>query len=365
MGGLKTCSIDISPSVRLTDPGKVDSCTFIVDPSVPFTVDNPTKVIEREAADKRKLVSKWHPTTKGTLRRNYRILSKTEGRCLLKAIASLLSDDDHFRDATSHKKLCCNNVRALFDELPTPHLIVEITPFPAGPLIESDYARAEKLEKVLRPSSAISVRPPQVKGNTRPNSLNTSEALNPNVMLNFRIINQPISTSFRGTLTLLLSMRWTSECVVTDGSKLFFQVPLKYTALAKMSLVSLLTASAGRTPLIRPLVCFSAHEFTSMTASTGMVATKSFEDGLIEVEKKLEECFTRIIKVEECVAQMHQEFSLWSDKFFKSVEAAEKEKKSKLIQATVKEKKNQELQVHSSGVQRDQRYHKRRRARLF
>nr|XP_043631650.1 uncharacterized protein LOC122603100 [Erigeron canadensis] len=122
---------------------------------------------EKEASDKRKLVSKWHPTTKGTLRRNYRIPSKSEGRRLLKAIASLLSDDDHFRDATSHKgcqirresahgeTVCCNNVRALFDELPTPHLVVEITPFPAGPLTESDYARAEKLEKVLRSGPSV------------------------------------------------------------------------------------------------------------------------------------------------------------------------------------------------------------------
>lgn len=48
-------------------------------------------------------MSKWHPTTKGTLRRNYRVPSKSEGRRLLKGIASLLSDDDHFIDATSHK----------------------------------------------------------------------------------------------------------------------------------------------------------------------------------------------------------------------------------------------------------------------
>uniref|UniRef100_A0A251RSU4 Uncharacterized protein n=1 Tax=Helianthus annuus TaxID=4232 RepID=A0A251RSU4_HELAN len=54
---------------------------------------------QKEAADKRTLVSKWHPTTKGTLRRNYRVQSKTQGRRLLKAVASLLSDDDHFRDA--------------------------------------------------------------------------------------------------------------------------------------------------------------------------------------------------------------------------------------------------------------------------
>ncbi|GAB4856117.1 hypothetical protein Ancab_024757 [Ancistrocladus abbreviatus] len=98
-----------------------------------------------------KLVSKWHPTTKGTLKRNYRVPSKSEGRRLLKAIASLLSEDDHFVDATSHKgcqirresahgeSVCCNNVRALFDELPTPHLVVEITAFPAGPLTEKDY----------------------------------------------------------------------------------------------------------------------------------------------------------------------------------------------------------------------------------
>ncbi|KAG7633116.1 hypothetical protein ISN44_As03g032920 [Arabidopsis suecica] len=117
---------------------------------------------DKDAADKRKLVSKWHPTTKGTLRRNYRIPSKAEGNRLLKAIASLLSDDDHFRDATSHKgcqirresahgqSVCCNNVRALFDELPTPHLVVEITPFPAGPLTENDYLKAEKLERILR-----------------------------------------------------------------------------------------------------------------------------------------------------------------------------------------------------------------------
>ena len=59
----------------------------------------------KEGANGRKFVSKWHPTTKGTLRRNYRVPSKSEGRRLLKAIASLLSDDDHFVDATSHKVL--------------------------------------------------------------------------------------------------------------------------------------------------------------------------------------------------------------------------------------------------------------------
>ncbi|GAB2276946.1 hypothetical protein Dimus_011654 [Dionaea muscipula] len=130
-------------------------------------LDNFWKNPDKEAADRRKLVSKWHPTTKGTLKRNYRVPAKSEGRRLLKSIASLLSEDDHFVDATSHKgcqirretahgeSVCCNNVRALFDELPTPHLVIEITAFPAGPLTERDYAKAEKLERVLRSSPSI------------------------------------------------------------------------------------------------------------------------------------------------------------------------------------------------------------------
>ncbi|XP_061342533.1 uncharacterized protein LOC133288725 isoform X2 [Gastrolobium bilobum] len=112
-------------------------------------------------------VSKWHPTRKGTLRRNYRVRSKSEGQRVLKAIAYLLSDDDHFVDAASHKgcqirresahgeSVCCNNVRALFDELPTPHLVVEITPFPSGQLTDKDYTKAEKLERVLRSSPSV------------------------------------------------------------------------------------------------------------------------------------------------------------------------------------------------------------------
>ncbi|KAE9462320.1 hypothetical protein C3L33_05777, partial [Rhododendron williamsianum] len=91
-----------------------------------------SKENQKEAPDNRKQVNKWRPTTKGTLKRNYRVPSISEGRRLLKSIASLLSDDDQFRDATSHKgcqirresahgeSVCCNNVRALFDELPTP-----------------------------------------------------------------------------------------------------------------------------------------------------------------------------------------------------------------------------------------------------
>lgn len=36
---------------------------------------------------------------------------------------------------------CVGSVR----RTPNPHLIVEITAFPAGPLTEHDYAKAEKL----------------------------------------------------------------------------------------------------------------------------------------------------------------------------------------------------------------------------
>ncbi|GKD06304.1 hypothetical protein Tco_1181278 [Tanacetum coccineum] len=82
-----------------------------------------------------------------------------------------------------------------------------------------------------------------------------------------------------------------------------------------------------------------------------MVATKSFEDGLIDKQK--------------CCTQVRQEFSLRSDKVFKSVEAAEKEKKSKLIQAAVKEKKNRERQAHSYGLQQNRCYKRRMDAKLF
>ncbi|KAL6656936.1 hypothetical protein ACP70R_004716 [Stipagrostis hirtigluma subsp. patula] len=122
---------------------------------------------ETEVQDKGKLVSKWRPTTKGTLKRTYRVRSTEEGRRLLKEIASVLSQDDHFVDASTHKgcqirresahgeSVCCYNVRALFDELPTPHLVLEITPFPAGKLTDNDYRKAERLEMVLRLSASI------------------------------------------------------------------------------------------------------------------------------------------------------------------------------------------------------------------
>lgn len=58
---------------------------------------------EKDAQDKRKLTSKWRPTTKGTLKRTYRVRSTEEGRRILKEIASVLSEDDHFVDASTHK----------------------------------------------------------------------------------------------------------------------------------------------------------------------------------------------------------------------------------------------------------------------
>lgn len=68
------------------------------------------------------------------------------------------------RESAHGESVCCNNVRALFDELPTPHVIVEITAFPAGPLTENDYAKAEKLERVLRSGPSIWSWTPWISG---------------------------------------------------------------------------------------------------------------------------------------------------------------------------------------------------------
>ncbi|KAI5061451.1 hypothetical protein GOP47_0023956 [Adiantum capillus-veneris] len=121
----------------------------------------------QRAKELKKGRTKWQTTTKGTLKRRYRVPSKSEGRRLLNQISSLLSDDDTFRDATSHKgcqirrenahaeTVCCHNVRAMFDELPTPHLVIEITAFPSGPITAADYHRADKIEKLLRAGNSI------------------------------------------------------------------------------------------------------------------------------------------------------------------------------------------------------------------
>ncbi|GKE24849.1 hypothetical protein Tco_1436361 [Tanacetum coccineum] len=45
MGGLKTCSATFSAPMRFTDPGMMDPCTFMVDPSVAFLADDPTKLM--------------------------------------------------------------------------------------------------------------------------------------------------------------------------------------------------------------------------------------------------------------------------------------------------------------------------------
>ncbi|CAM6088646.1 unnamed protein product [Calypogeia fissa] len=126
------------------------------------------KLIDGDPVDKRnkelaKLRNKWHSNTKGILVRKYRVPSKMVGKRLLTAISSLLADDDTFRDVATHKgcqirrenahaeSVCCHNVRALFDELPTPHLVVEIT----GPIDTAHYEKADKIEKVLRTGASI------------------------------------------------------------------------------------------------------------------------------------------------------------------------------------------------------------------
>lgn len=53
--------------------------------------------------DSSKVRTQWHASTKGTLVRRYRVPTKKEGRRLLTAISALLSDDDTFRDVSTHK----------------------------------------------------------------------------------------------------------------------------------------------------------------------------------------------------------------------------------------------------------------------
>lgn len=50
-----------------------------------------------------KMAGNWHSSTKGTLVRKFRVPTLKEGKKLLNEISGLLSDDDMFRDAASHK----------------------------------------------------------------------------------------------------------------------------------------------------------------------------------------------------------------------------------------------------------------------
>ncbi|GBG89982.1 hypothetical protein CBR_g50072 [Chara braunii] len=122
---------------------------------------------QREREEMMRLVKSWHTTTKGTLKKKYRVVSAAEGKRLLSDICALLSDDDTFKDAGTHKgcmirretahsrSFCCKNVRALFDENPTPHLIVEISVFPDGPISDAEFQKAAKIEKVLKTGHSI------------------------------------------------------------------------------------------------------------------------------------------------------------------------------------------------------------------
>ncbi|CAI5967641.1 unnamed protein product [Closterium sp. NIES-65] len=123
---------------------------------------------EKAAKEAKKAAgSRWHESTKGTLVRRCRVPNVSEGRRTLRSLMALLSEDDLFTDATSHKgcqirresahseTVCCNNVRAMFDELPTPHIVVEVTVFPPGPLTAMEYQKAEKLEAVLKKGRSI------------------------------------------------------------------------------------------------------------------------------------------------------------------------------------------------------------------
>nr|GEV22948.1 reverse transcriptase domain-containing protein [Tanacetum cinerariifolium] len=80
-----------------------------------------------------------------------------------------------------------------------------------------------------------------------------------------------------------------------------------------------------------------------------------WKESLMQLQSKFKERLTQFqFKVVEHITQARQEISLLSDKFYTSIEAA------------VINKKNQKWQVHSFGVQPNQRGHKSRmKARLF
>lgn len=59
------------------------------------------------------------------------------------------------RENAHAESVCCNNVRALFDELPTPHLVIEITVFPPGPITDVHWEKVEKLENVIKKANSI------------------------------------------------------------------------------------------------------------------------------------------------------------------------------------------------------------------
>ena len=46
-------------------------------------------------------------------------------------------------------------MRILFDELPTPHIEIEITVFPPGPLTTMEYQKAERVEQELQKGRLI------------------------------------------------------------------------------------------------------------------------------------------------------------------------------------------------------------------
>ena len=59
------------------------------------------------------------------------------------------------RENAHAETVCCNNVRAILDELPHPHLVVEITVFPKGPITDVHWQKAAKLEKVLKKGNSV------------------------------------------------------------------------------------------------------------------------------------------------------------------------------------------------------------------
>lgn len=75
--------------------------------------------------------------------------------------------------------------------------------------------------------------------------------------------------------------RWKSWSFVSDTSNFSFHSPLKYSALDKISLVMLFTASRGRISLIRPFVSILAHWLTWSATSAALI---NFQDKQVMIE---------------------------------------------------------------------------------
>lgn len=127
-----------------------------------ITVPYQREVTEEEQETKTlRITKKWKIYNTSILQRKYRCTSAQDGRKKIRMICDVLSEDDTFKMSDTHKgcqvrrenahaeTVCCNNVRVLYDDIPFPHMKIEISRFPEGRVGMEEYYKAEKLEQIL------------------------------------------------------------------------------------------------------------------------------------------------------------------------------------------------------------------------